>query len=300
MEIEKRNDDEGRHETPRDKAVAQLPALNAAEAESVTTSFDVLDLLESDEKQAEFKRYTYNGVTVQATGRRSSDRDGKAWMRTVRSGDNERVVHYADPDMLMRRNNPGARKNFLARHGCSDKSDPFSPGFWACYDWANPSEKELAMDDELKECVDQQSEPTKECDKDTKMYDEVGPTSFADLDAAQQAIESVQRVGMLSAQFQMIVRNIMADPTIENKGTAVQSAAGEFAQRVDGAVEQKAVDDLVLKELHYKEVVEDDSTALESDFQGGCQHCGFGDDHLVKMVRDCPCCWNTLEVQDGD
>jgi len=62
-------------------------------------------------------------------------------MRTVRHKDSERLVHYGDPDLPMRRNNEEARENFLARHRCDTKKDPFAAGFWACYDWSNPSEK---------------------------------------------------------------------------------------------------------------------------------------------------------------
>lgn len=90
--------------------------------------------------KAEFKTYTYNGVTCQATRRRSSSRDDKAWERTVRYRGTERVVHYADPDMPMRRNNPEARRNFLARHSCSTKKDPFAPGFWSCLEWQRVDE----------------------------------------------------------------------------------------------------------------------------------------------------------------
>lgn len=89
---------------------------------------------------AEFKRYTYNGITVQATGRRSSSRDDKKYERTVRYDGNERLVHYGDPNLPMRRNNDEARKNFMSRHSCDTKRDPFAPGFWACYDWANVDE----------------------------------------------------------------------------------------------------------------------------------------------------------------
>lgn len=92
------------------------------------------------------RRYTYNGVTVRATGRRSSDRDDKAWQRTVRHNGREVTVHYADPDMPMRRTNDAARANFLRRHNCGDKTDPTAPGFWSCYDWANPAEKAFAFE----------------------------------------------------------------------------------------------------------------------------------------------------------
>jgi len=42
--------------------------------------------------------------------------------------------------MPMRRSNPEARANFLARHSCSTKKDPLSPGFWACIDWDRTDE----------------------------------------------------------------------------------------------------------------------------------------------------------------
>lgn len=90
-----------------------------------------------------FKRYTYNGVTVQASARRSSSRTDKAWERTVRTDGREVTVHYADPDMPMRRTNDDARANFLSRHNCDGKRDPTAPGFWSCYDWANPAEKAM-------------------------------------------------------------------------------------------------------------------------------------------------------------
>lgn len=92
-------------------------------------------------QRATFYRYTLNGVTCQATRRRSSTRDNKAWMRTVRYKGNQRLVHYADPDLPMRRNNESARRNFIARHNCDQKRDPFAPGFWSCYDWINVDEK---------------------------------------------------------------------------------------------------------------------------------------------------------------
>lgn len=99
-------------------------------------------------KAAKFREYTYNGVTVRATGRRSSDRDDKAWERTVLEDGEEYLVHYADPDMPMRRNNEEARASFNSRHSCDEKTDPRAPGFWACYDWNNPDEKSVDTADD--------------------------------------------------------------------------------------------------------------------------------------------------------
>lgn len=84
--------------------------------------------------------YTYNGVTVTATGRRPSTRDDKKYMRTVTRDGKDYLVHYGDPNMPMRRNNPEARANFLSRHNCSTKKDPLSPGYWSCLDWDRTDE----------------------------------------------------------------------------------------------------------------------------------------------------------------
>lgn len=80
-------------------------------------------------------RYTYNGVTFQATAPRASTRDDKKYMRTVRYNGDERVVHWGSPDMDMQRDNDERRANFNARHNCEGKRDPFSPGFHACWHW---------------------------------------------------------------------------------------------------------------------------------------------------------------------
>lgn len=85
--------------------------------------------------------YTYNGVTVTATRRRPSTRDDKKYMRTVTVDGKDYLVHYGDPNLDMQRDNPERRANFLARHNCSAKRDPKSPGFWACLDWQRTDEK---------------------------------------------------------------------------------------------------------------------------------------------------------------
>lgn len=248
-----------------------------------------------EEKQtAKFRSFTYNSVKVQATSRRSSDRDDKAWMRIVRQGDTERVVHYADPDMPMRRNNPEARKNFLARHNCDEKKDPFAPGFWACYDWANPSEKEIEPSDKGMEGKNMSET------NDEKMYagemPQVvvtsplgGATSFAELDAMVEADEVAEQIGTMAYQFREIVSNIMASD-VEDKAGAVAALANEFSNRMGQATKETETHDKEL--LRYKEIESNDDLAIESDFVGGCQICGFGEPELVKELSACPFCHN--------
>lgn len=85
-------------------------------------------------------RYTYNGVTVTATARRTSTRDDKKYMRTVTVDGKDYLVHYGDPNMEMKRDDPERRKAFLERHSCSTKKDPLSPGYWSCLDWDRTDE----------------------------------------------------------------------------------------------------------------------------------------------------------------
>jgi len=95
-----------------------------------------------------FKRYQYNGVEVSATRRRPSTRDDKKYMREVRRGERIYLVHYGDPQLPMRRDEPARREAFLERHDCANKRDPLKPGFWACYDWYNVREK-MNLDETL-------------------------------------------------------------------------------------------------------------------------------------------------------
>lgn len=106
---------------------------------------------ESD-KAAQMRRYTYNGVTVMASGRRPSSRDDKKYERTILVDGDERIVHYGDPNLDMQRDDPERRANFLARHNCDAKSDPTQPGFWACLDWQRTDEK--SVDDDPCDCLD--------------------------------------------------------------------------------------------------------------------------------------------------
>ena len=93
--------------------------------------------------------YTYNGVTVTATQRRPSSRDDKKYERTVTVDGKDYLVHYGDPNMPMQRDIPERRANFLARHSCSEKRDPKSPGFWACLDWQRTSEGKSVDGDDM-------------------------------------------------------------------------------------------------------------------------------------------------------
>jgi hypothetical protein len=64
-----------------------------------------------------------------------SDRPGKKRKVYVRDPDtgNIKTVHYGATG-YKHNYSAEAKKNFRARHNCSDKDDPTSPGYWACRD----------------------------------------------------------------------------------------------------------------------------------------------------------------------
>jgi hypothetical protein len=44
-------------------------------------------------------------------------------------------VNFGDPDMEIKRDDPERRKSFRARHGCDQKKDKTTPGYWSCKAW---------------------------------------------------------------------------------------------------------------------------------------------------------------------
>ena len=54
------------------------------------------------------------------------------------------TVRFGDPDMEIRRDNPKARANFRARHGCDDPGPPNKARYWACKTWSKKPVSEIA------------------------------------------------------------------------------------------------------------------------------------------------------------
>lgn len=41
-------------------------------------------------------------------------------------------VNFGDPNATIKNNDPEAAASFQARHKCSEKKDPTTPGYWSC------------------------------------------------------------------------------------------------------------------------------------------------------------------------
>jgi len=59
----------------------------------------------------------------------------KVYVRDPKSG-NVKKVNFGDKNMEIKRDNPARRKNFRARHNCSDKKDRTKAGYWSCRMWS--------------------------------------------------------------------------------------------------------------------------------------------------------------------
>jgi hypothetical protein len=61
----------------------------------------------------------------------------KVFVKDPKTG-NVKKVNFGDPNMQIRRDNPEARKNFRARHGCGTPraSDRTKAAYWSCRLWS--------------------------------------------------------------------------------------------------------------------------------------------------------------------
>jgi len=165
------------------------------------------------------------------------------------------------------------------------------------------SEQELEVIAEVEVVTAQE----KESDIATKMDDEhepmeaapIGPTSWEELDAQNAAMEQASNMQQVTCQFQRMVADVFRSD-MPNKSAAIQALSAGLATRLNETKEREdTAADMLTKEQHYKEVAHDDTLAVESDFQGGCPTCRFGEPDILKELSNCPYCWHALEVSDG-
>lgn len=52
------------------------------------------------------------------------------------------TVRFGDPNLEIKRDNPGRRKSFRARHKCDTATDKTSARYWSCRQWRSGSKVE--------------------------------------------------------------------------------------------------------------------------------------------------------------
>ena len=48
---------------------------------------------------------------------------------------NGKCIRFGDPNMTIKKNQPGRKRSFCARHRCSQKTDKATPGYQSCLKW---------------------------------------------------------------------------------------------------------------------------------------------------------------------
>ena len=66
---------------------------------------------------------------------RKSWRTGKKKVVKACEGGKEKIVHYGDANMTIKKHDPKRRKSFRARHSCDEKKSKLSAGYWSCKAW---------------------------------------------------------------------------------------------------------------------------------------------------------------------
>jgi len=62
----------------------------------------------------------------------------KVYVKDPSSG-NIKTVRFGDPNMEIKRDDPGRRKNFRARHNCENPGPKTKARYWSCYQWRKSS-----------------------------------------------------------------------------------------------------------------------------------------------------------------
>jgi hypothetical protein len=93
------------------------------------------------------KSIEHRGVTFPGYNKpRKSTRPGKKKMVLAKQGDKVKVIHYGDTD-YKHNYSAEAKKNFRARHRCSEQKDKLSAAYWACKDlWPSGSTKKAVKE----------------------------------------------------------------------------------------------------------------------------------------------------------
>ena len=81
-------------------------------------------------------RIKYRGETFAGYNKPKRTPGGKKKSAVLaKKGSEIKLVRFGDPNMSIKKDQPGRRKNFRARHNCDTAKDKFSARYWACKAW---------------------------------------------------------------------------------------------------------------------------------------------------------------------
>jgi|TARA_X000001382_G_scaffold129309_1_gene120967 hypothetical protein len=81
-------------------------------------------------------RITYRGETFSGYNKPKRTPGGsKKSAVLAKKGSQVKLVRFGDPNMTIKKDQPGRRKSFRARHRCDSAKDKFSARYWSCKAW---------------------------------------------------------------------------------------------------------------------------------------------------------------------
>jgi len=64
-----------------------------------------------------------------------SKKSSKKSVVLAKKGTEIKMVRFGDANMTIKKDQPGRRKNFRARHSCDTAKDKFTARYWSCKAW---------------------------------------------------------------------------------------------------------------------------------------------------------------------
>lgn len=90
-----------------------------------------------DYQDVDEENITHKGRAIKLGAVTKSNRPNKKRMVHVRNDKGNVVtVHFGDPNLEIKRDNPERRRNFRARHNCSDPGPRWKAKYWSCRYWS--------------------------------------------------------------------------------------------------------------------------------------------------------------------
>lgn len=81
-------------------------------------------------------RLSYRGETFSGYNKpKRTPGKNKKFAVLAKKGDDIKIVRFGDPNMTIKKNIPGRRANFRARHNCDTAKDKFTARYWSCKKW---------------------------------------------------------------------------------------------------------------------------------------------------------------------
>ena len=86
---------------------------------------------EVSDKEAKLKKYGLKGLNKP----KRTPKGPKKSAVLAKKGKDVKLVRFGDPNMTIKKHQPGRRKSFRARHRCDTAKDKFSARYWSCKAW---------------------------------------------------------------------------------------------------------------------------------------------------------------------